>query len=66
LEHSETIINGTGPAPLAAVVEHVRPLPLRDRSAQKAQHESARAHTHSRALSISPVVNRADVKGMAP
>jgi hypothetical protein len=59
LEHSsETIINGTAPALLAAVVEHVRPLPLRDRSAQKAQHESARPHTHtlSRSLSISPVL----------
>jgi hypothetical protein len=53
LEHSETIINGTAPALLAAVVEHVRPLPLRDRSAQKAQHESARTHTHTLALSLS-------------
>jgi hypothetical protein len=53
LEHSETIINGTGPALLAAVIEHVRPLPLRDRSAQKAQHESARTHTHTLALSLS-------------
>ncbi len=52
LEHSETIINGTAPALLAAVVEHVRPLPLRDRSAQKAQHESARTHTHTLALSL--------------
>jgi hypothetical protein len=52
LEHSETIINGTGPAPLAAVVEHVRTLPLRDRSAQKAQHESARAHTHTLSRSL--------------
>jgi hypothetical protein len=54
LEHSsETIINGTAPALLAAVVEHVRPLPRRDRSAQKAQHESARPHTHTLALSLS-------------
>jgi hypothetical protein len=53
LEHSETIINGSAPALLAAVVEHVRPLPLRDRSSQKAQHESARAHTHTLALSLS-------------
>jgi hypothetical protein len=53
LEHGKTIINGTGPALLAAFVEHVRPLPLRDRSAQKAQHESARTHTHTLALYLS-------------